>query len=156
MKRISLLVIVLLFIVVFALKQPSHKTTYNNINPPVILLESTGDSIITKAYNKESDLDDNEIPLLVLDKKSDILQITLSDEFESYVRIGEEYYTYLSNESALIERNEYILSRSGRRVISLPIGRRGDIREEEAFYYISTKESNFVFKVVFKISELEQ
>ncbi len=51
-------------------------------------------------------------------------------------------------------RETYELNKDGNNTVSLPISRRGNVKDEQAIYYIEKGEARFVFRVILPIDEI--
>lgn len=149
MKKLSTLYLLLL--VLLCLSACSRNTnTKNNIIMPAVSLKSTGETITPAFYNNDFDFDYDNLPELILSNEKDVLLIELGDNFNSTVNVGEDYYTYTSN-TGICERGTYTLEKDDKDIVSLPIERRGNLKDEKSIYYIKNDEGKFVFKIFLPI-----
>ena len=81
--------------------------------------------------------------------------IELEVDFEGDVlRVGEDYYQYYEN-SGMVHRNTYELTRNADGKFRLDVERKGNVRDEMAVYYVETPNGKSVFKVRFPVGEQE-
>lgn len=158
MKRIAICVVVLSMLALCVAVCSSSKDNLKTVISPVISLQNTGEKISPKMYEDGFDFDYKSLPTLTLAGEEDILQIVLSEDFPNKVTIGEDYYKYTKN-MGTIYRETYKLEKDDNNVVLLPINRRGNVREEQAIYYLSGDNKNngiiFVFKVILPIYKVD-
>lgn len=81
--------------------------------------------------------------------------IELEVDFEEdMLRVGEDYYQYYEN-SGMVHRNTYELTRNADGKFRLDVERKGNVRDEMAVYYVETPNGKSVFKVRFPVGEQE-
>lgn len=114
-------------------------------------LETTLDTIWYPDGGVDYDEFDELAEAIVYDKGT----IELEVDFEgNTIRVGEDYYQYYEN-SGMVHRNTYELTRNADGKFILDVERKGNIRDEEAVYYVETPNGKCVFKVSFPVGEQE-
>lgn len=145
MKRIAVYIFILLAMTLLYVGC-SHSEK-NPITLPVISLKSTGEEVNAKYYENGFDFNYDNLPTLELVGQEDVLEITLSDGFSNKVDIGEDYYKYTENTGTSYNET-YELEKDDNDVVLLTITRRGNVKDEQAIYYIGNGEARYVFRVI--------
>lgn len=153
MKRIAVYAFILLSMILLYAGYFNSKDNPKTIVSPVISLKSTGEEINPKYYENGFDFNYENLPTLELVGHEDVLEISLSDDFSGKVTIGEDYYTYTEN-TGTAYRETYELDKDSKNTVSLPISRRGNVKNEQAIYYIGNSEVKFVFQVILPIDKI--
>lgn len=149
MKKTMLYLSVLLIITLFCIgctNQEDKRTSAKSILLPVISLESTEQEIYPAFYEKGFDYKYDNLPTITLSESKDVMKINLSDNFGSSIELAEDYYKY-TDHTANIEKETYKLTKNDDNLVSLPLSRRGNVKNEEAIYFLRNDEGTFVFKV---------
>lgn len=124
-------------------------------NEPAVVtaaLQGTGDEITVAYYAEGFDWDYDALPVLTLDGRRDVLELTADDTFGETVTLGENYYTY-AWDSGKILSNDYELTPDENGAVTLGIGFRGSDRDEEAVYFLRDEQGGqYVFKVVLPLA----
>lgn len=158
MKRIAIYVIVLSILALCVVGCSSSKDNLETIILPVISLQNTGEKISPKLYEDGFDFNYDNLPILTLAEDEDILQIVLSEDFPNKIVIGEDYYKYTKN-TGTVYKETYELEKDDNNVVLHPINRRGNVKDEQAIYYLSDGNNNnrmiFVFKVILPIDKID-
>lgn len=154
MKKRILYLPVLLMMIIFCVGCTNNEKQLETVILPVISLESTGKQINAAYYEDGFDFKYDNLPILTVARDEDTLHIMLSDDFPSNVEIGEDYYKYTDN-AGIVEKETYELKKDPTNTISLDISRRGDIKDEQAIYYIKKDGVTFVFKVILPINKAD-
>ncbi len=159
MKRITVYAIVLSILTLFIAGCSNDKENHGTIILPVISLKGRGEEISPEFYEKGFDFKYENLPAISLAGNEGILQIKLSEGFPNKVVIGEDYYNYTETKGT-VYKETYELEKDNNNIILLPIKRRGNVKDEEAVYYISSGNKDnkeiFVFKVILPIAEIEE
>lgn len=153
-KKGVLYMLVLLLVTVFCVGCSNGEKDLETIILPVISLESTGEQINSAYYEDGFDFKYENLPTLTLEGNEDTLHITLADDFPGNVDIGEDYYKYTDN-AGIAERVTYELQKDDDNIVSLYISRRGNVKDEQAIYYIKKDKMTFVFKVILPIDKTD-
>ncbi|WIV13248.1 hypothetical protein [Proteiniborus sp. MB09-C3] len=119
---------------------------------PIISLKSTGEEINPKYYENGFDFNYDNLPTLELIENEDILEIYSLDDFSKTVVIGEDYYEYTEN-TGTVYKETYELDKESNNIVSLPINRRGNVKNEQAIYYLANGEARLVFRVILPIGK---
>ena len=150
MKRIAVYVSALLVMTLLCAGCSNKKENTKAIILPVISLKSTGEEINPKYYENGFDSNYDNLPILELVGNEDELEISLLDDFSNKVVIGEDYYNYTENTGA-IHKVTYELDKDSKNTVSFPISRRGNVKDEQAIYYLANGEARFIFRVILPI-----
>lgn len=114
---------------------------------PEIYIDGTENSVRAAFYQNGFDFDYDDLPVLTLTEETAVLKINLPDTFEKSVQLGEDYYTYSEN-AGEVEKETYDLQKDENNEVSIKISRRGNIKDEEAVYFLKNEQGTFVFKVI--------
>lgn len=155
MKKAMLYLSILLIITLFSVgctNQEDRRTSAKSIILPVISLKITGNEIQPAFYEKGFDFNYDNLPTLRLSGSKDVMQINLSESFGSSIELGEDYYKY-SEHTASIEKETYELTKDEDNLVSFSISRRGNVKDEQAIYYLRNDEGTFVFKVILPLDK---
>lgn len=152
MKRIAVFVSALLVMTLLYSGCSNSIESPKKIVLPVISLEGTGEEINPKYYENGFDFNYDNLPTLELIENEDILEISLLDDFSKEVVIGEDYYEYTEN-TGTVHKETYELDKDSNNTVSLPISRRGNVKDEQAIYYLANGQAKFVFRVLLPIDK---
>jgi hypothetical protein len=154
MKRIAVYVTALLVMTLLYIGYSNNKDNPKTIVSPVISLKSTGVEMNPKYYENGFDFNYSVLPTLELVGNEDVLEISSLDDFSRKVVIGEDYYTYTEN-TGTSYTEKYELDKDENNTVSLPISRRGNVKDEQAIYYIVKDKARFVFRVLLPIGKAD-
>jgi hypothetical protein len=79
------------------------------------------------------------------------LIFTADNDYDTLI-VGEDYYTYPSENSGICKRETYTLSRNSEGNFVLKVSRRNDVRDENAVYYVLYGDGIYVFQVLLPIN----
>ena len=147
---ISISLIIILFFIVSSNLQKKQNVS-NAIDLPVVSLEGNDDKVNAAFYENGFDFKYDNLPQLTSSGSSCVLQISLADNFDDSIQLGEDYYTYTSD-TGVSEKATYDLTKDENGTVFPAISRRGIARDEEAIYYLKNEQGAFVFKVILPLN----
>lgn len=118
----------------------------DTVDLPVIYIDGTQENIYAEFYPDGFDFEYENLPILTVTKTPATLKINLSDTFDNPVQIGEDYYRY-TEDAGTIEKETYDLTKDKDNTVFIDIDRRGDVKDEQAVYFVENSQGTFVFKV---------
>ena len=150
MKRIAVYILALLVIASLYVGCSNNSESHEAMKLPIITLKNTGEEINPRFYEEGFDFNYDNLPTLKLAGNEDVLQIVLNGDFPSKVVIGEDYYKYTKN-TGTVYQETHELDQDSNNIVLLPISRRGNVKDEQAIYYIVKGKTRFVFRVILPI-----